>query len=117
MGRGVDGIEAREGIEPHITGNSSPWRCTLPCFVTSMNELRFLGDKDLLKRTSEIAGRERAASVELLLHLSEVDRRQLFLEIGYSSLYDYVIQELKYSEGATYRRLQAMRLIRDIPEA
>jgi len=82
-----------------------------------MDELRALEDKELLARISDIAGRERTVSVDLLRHLNEVDRRQLFLEIGYPSLYDYVIKELKFSEGATYRRIQAMKLLRDVPEA
>src|SRR5262249_2965764 len=61
--------------------------------------------------------REREITVGLLRHLREVERRQLYLEIGYPSMYDYVIKELKYSEGAAYRRIQAMRLTKDVPEA
>lgn len=79
-------------------------------------ELRNLSDKELLLVTAETAFRERGLTLELMRVLREVDRRQLFIELGYSSLYDFVTRELKISEGATYRRIQAMRLIRDVPE-
>ncbi len=45
----------------------------------------------------------------------EIEKRKLFLEIGFGSLFDYVVQELGYSESAAYRRIQAMRLLKDVP--
>ncbi|HEY8278923.1 MAG TPA: hypothetical protein VIH99_04825, partial [Bdellovibrionota bacterium] len=82
-----------------------------------MDSLKTLGDKELLLRTLELAAKTRQATVELLRHMREVERRQLHLTLGHSSMYDYVIKELKYSEGGAYRRIQAMRLLRDVPEA
>ncbi|MCX6117900.1 MAG: HNH endonuclease signature motif containing protein [Proteobacteria bacterium] len=35
--------------------------------------------------------------------------------MGYKSLFDYAVNELKYSEGQASRRIQAMRLIKDLP--
>jgi 5-methylcytosine-specific restriction endonuclease McrA len=82
-----------------------------------MNDLKKLDDKTLLQRTAEIARREREITVELLRHLAEIERRQLFIEVGHPSLYDYTIKELRLSEGAAYRRIEAMRLIKDVPGA
>jgi 5-methylcytosine-specific restriction endonuclease McrA len=96
-----------------MTGTTG-WLLALP---GGMEELKTLADKDLLRRTADLAHHERKITVELLRHLREVERRQLFLEIGYPSLYDYAIKELRFSEGAAYRRIQAMRLIRDVPSA
>src|SRR4051812_6432641 len=87
------------------------------CSMYVMNDLKSLADKDLLRRTSDLAQREREITVELLQHLQEVERRKLYLDLGYPSLYDYVIKELKFSEGSAYRRIQAMRLSKDLPEA
>jgi len=47
---------------------------------------------------------------------SLVERRRLYAEWGYSSLYAYVTTELKFSEGSAMRRIQAMRLLREMPE-
>ncbi len=82
-----------------------------------MDEIKKMSDQDLLARTAEVASRERHITLELMHHLREVDKRQLFVGLGHPSLYDFVIKELKFSEGATYRRIQTMRLIRDIPRA
>src|SRR5438034_211096 len=41
----------------------------------------------------------------------------LFASLGFGSLHEYVIFELKYSEGAAWRRINAMRALRDVPEA
>jgi len=40
---------------------------------------------------------------------------RLFLP-SYSSLHEYVVRELGYSDGAAHRRITAMRAIREIPE-
>ena len=52
----------------------------------------------------------------ILHHLREVDRRKLFSDLGYQSLFDYCVRELGYSEGQAGRRIQAMRLMRELPE-
>lgn len=56
--------------------------------------LRALSDRDILSRTLELTRRERSATLEVLLHLNEIERRQLHLEQGYSSLFDYCTRAL-----------------------
>jgi hypothetical protein len=79
-------------------------------------EIRRLTNEDLLKKTALLAQEERRITLDVLLHLKEIERRRLHLDLGFSSLYEYTLKELKYSEGAVYRRVQAMRLLRDMPE-
>jgi len=69
----------------------------------------------LSRRLSELAGHEREVQVEFLLHLAEYDLRRAWLEAGYGSLWDYV-RSLHYREGATHRRIKAMRLLRRLPQ-
>jgi 5-methylcytosine-specific restriction endonuclease McrA len=78
--------------------------------------LRRLTDDDLWNRIAFLAKEERRITLDVLLHLKEIDRRRLHLDRGYSSLYEYALKELRYSEGAAYRRVQAMRLLKDMPE-
>jgi 5-methylcytosine-specific restriction endonuclease McrA len=82
-----------------------------------MESLKKLSDHELLKFTARIAQQEREITVNLLQHLQEGERRQLFLDVGYPTLYEYVVKELKFSEGAAYRRIGAMRLVREVPSA
>lgn len=51
----------------------------------------------------------------MLHHLAEINSRKLYLEQGFSSLFDYAVRELGYSEGAAYRRIKAMKLCQDLP--
>jgi hypothetical protein len=63
-----------------------------------------------------LACEEKRIGIEVLHHLREIDARKLFASLGFSSLFLYCTQELKYSEGGAYRRIAATRLLRDVPE-
>lgn len=78
--------------------------------------LQTISDKKLLQATEEIAQRERANTVALLYHLKEIDRRRLFADLRYSSLFDYTVKHLKYSEDQAFRRIAAARLLAEVPE-
>ncbi len=77
--------------------------------------LQNLKNEEILANTKNLVKEERRIQVELLHHLREIEKRKLFLEIGFGSLFDYVVQELGYSESAAYRRIQAMRLLKAVP--
>jgi hypothetical protein len=64
--------------------------------MTQPNTIRTLSDSALLKRLNVLAEKERATTLEILLHLNEVDRRRLYLTQGYSSLFSYCTEHLKY---------------------
>lgn len=78
--------------------------------------LNKLTNVELLSKTKEIASQERKIQVELLWHLLEIQKRKLYLEIGFPSLYEYVVKELGYGHGAAYRRIQSMRLLESVPD-
>jgi 5-methylcytosine-specific restriction endonuclease McrA len=82
-----------------------------------MNTLSSLSGSELLKRTQDLVADERRATMDLIEHLREIERRMLFLETGHSSLFEFAVKHLGLSEGSAQRRISAMRLIRDIPEA
>lgn len=63
-----------------------------------------------------IAQEERRITAEVLLYFREAERRMLYAEMGYAKLKDFAVKELKYSEPAAYRRINAMRMMRDVPE-
>ena len=75
-----------------------------------------LKDQELLSMTKQLVQKERQVLTQVLQHLKEVERRKLFSDLGCSSLFEYAVKELKYSEGQAGRRIQAMRLIKEVPE-
>ncbi|MFH1017097.1 MAG: hypothetical protein V1798_02820 [Pseudomonadota bacterium] len=80
------------------------------------SNLESLTNSELHQRTIELAKKERQTTLELLNHLHEVERRKLFAERGYGSLWDYVQKALGYSESQAYERISAMRLMFRAPE-
>ena len=59
--------------------------------------------------------REREITLDVLRHLNEVERRQLHLRLGHSSMFGYCTQALRYSESASGRRIAAARCLRRVP--
>jgi hypothetical protein len=78
--------------------------------------LKTISDEKLLIDTKHYAFEEKKNGTLVLQHIREIDARKLFASLGYSSLYDYCLRELSLSEGSAARRIQATRLIRDLPE-
>jgi hypothetical protein len=75
-----------------------------------------LSDRELLSRVKDLVSRERAVTLEVLLHLIEVERRRLHLGLGYPSMFEYCMQHLGYSGSAAARRIRAARCVRHYPE-
>ena len=79
---------------------------------SNVNELL---DNELLVETEKLVLDERRLLLEVLRHLREIQRRKLFVEIGYTSLHDYAVRHLKYSDDQAARRIAAMRLLSELP--
>jgi hypothetical protein len=69
----------------------------------------------LARRLADLCGEERNVLVDFLLHLEEFDRRQAWAEAGYGSLWSYCMEVLHLREGAAWRRIEAMKLLRRFP--
>jgi hypothetical protein len=79
-------------------------------------QLSKLQDQQLLSATKELVQSEREVLTKVLHHLREIERRRLYSDLGCQSLFEYAVKELKYSESQASRRLQAMRLMKEIPQ-
>lgn len=77
---------------------------------------RDMKDEDLWEAMKALAAEERPVVAVVVEHLAEVDRRELYTDRGYRSLYDYCVYSLKYAEGAAYRRIRAARAVLKRPE-
>ena len=76
-----------------------------------------LSDRELLRETSNLVRHERHLQGAIIDHLAEIEARGLYLQRGFSSLFDYAVRELGYSDAAAARRIGAMRLCADQPDA
>lgn len=78
--------------------------------------LRLLKDHALHAATLLAAKKEQNSTLELLAHLHEISDRRVFAVMGYSSLWDYTVRALGYSESSASERIGAMRLAYSVPE-
>ncbi|WP_374077458.1 HNH endonuclease [Bdellovibrio bacteriovorus] len=58
---------------------------------------------------------ERKITHLILCHINEVESRRLYADLGFDSMYKYLTQQLGYGEDSAYRRLQAARLLKQVP--
>jgi 5-methylcytosine-specific restriction endonuclease McrA len=77
--------------------------------------LKTFSDSLLLEETQRLCRLERRTTLEILHHLREIEARALFART-HSSLFDFCIKKLGFSEDQASRRISAMRLLRDVPE-
>ena len=79
--------------------------------------LHHKSNEHLISDLKTLVAKEREVLLELLHYLREVERRRLYLRMGFSSLFSLMTESLGFSEGAAQRRIQAMRLLKSVPEA
>ena len=95
-------------ITAHLT------TATRPAITSTVGAL---SDRELLRETSNLVRHERHLQGAVIDHLAEIGARGLYLQRGFSSLFDYAVRELGYSDAAAARRIGAMRLCADQPHA
>lgn len=77
------------------------------------SQLKF---RELDSKLKGLVVSERKVTAEIVSVIAQVDRQRLFLEMGYSSLFSYLTKEIGYSASAAQRRIEAARMLRQIPE-
>jgi hypothetical protein len=75
-----------------------------------------LSDDALLARLITTVASHRCSTVEILMLLGEVETRKLHLQQGFTSLFLYCTDVLRFSESEAYHRIQAARIVRRFPE-
>src|SRR6187549_2843477 len=79
--------------------------------------LKSLADDELLAGLSRIVGRRNQITAEFLAYLAELDERQIFLDLGFASLFEYCVEKLGLCESTAGRHIAAARVCRNHPEA
>ena len=81
------------------------------------SRVRSLTNAELLSGLSSIVGRRNQITAEFLAYLAELDDRQLFLDLGFASLFEYCVEALGLCESTAGRHIAAARVCRAHSEA
>jgi hypothetical protein len=81
------------------------------------HEIKKFSDANLASSLGGLFDQERRSDQLILIHLIEMEARKVYAKRGFENLYQMLVRHYKQSEGAANRRLQAMRLLRDVPAA
>ncbi len=73
--------------------------------------LQSFSDQELHHQTLTLAQKERATTLALLEHLSEISRRKLYARRGFASLWEYTVKALGYSDSQACERIRAMEFM------
>ena len=79
------------------------------------DSLKTVSDRKLLGGLDDLVAKGRQNEADLLAYLAEVDRRELYLEQGYSSMFGYCTEVLYFSEATAFRRIAVARAARKVP--
>ena len=74
-----------------------------------------MNDKDLIHYTRQIVRQGNDVEADLLLHLGEIDARNLYQERAFPSMLVFCVVELGFSEGAAFNRIAVARAARQLP--
>lgn len=80
-----------------------------------MKSLLSFSDAQLEASLKKLVSQERILLHRILEHIKEVARRELHLSKGFPTLKKYLIQEFGYSETAAARRMEAAKLLSEVP--
>ena len=78
--------------------------------------LKRLSNSELHNSFKDAVQTERNSLKDVLLHVIEVDRRQIYFDFNCSSLFAYMTEVMGYSNGPAQRRIDAARLSYEVPQ-
>lgn len=77
---------------------------------------RKMDDAEFHHQFEANASVEHASTMKMLHFINDLERRKSYLDLGYSSVFDYCVRKIGYSRSAAGRRIQAARCARRYPE-
>ena len=80
------------------------------------NRVHQLSNVELISELERLFQREKRLGDAILLGLKEIQQRRLFLELGYPSMFEFLVKHYKLSESSAYQRVAALKLMQALPE-
>jgi hypothetical protein len=78
--------------------------------------LQNLTDAQLMAETKALVKQESTLLLSILHHIKEIDRRRLYAEFKQPGLLELIMKEFGYPRDQAIRRIQTMRVLRELPE-
>ena len=78
--------------------------------------IKEISNEDLTNRLTKLVQTERKITHLILECINEIEIRKIHLKQGYSSMFDYLIRKVGYTQASAQRRIDGARLLRQIPE-
>jgi hypothetical protein len=79
--------------------------------------LKTMSDGQLIERVEYLVRRERELVECLIWHLQEIQDRKLYIQMGFTSLFECLVRHFKYSEAVAYSRISALKILAAVPQA
>jgi len=92
-----------------ITGAGGGTGCAPLNGVMGRCSLQGVSKGRLLREFSILLGRDRGSSADMLAYVAEIDRRQLYLEQAYPSMFAFCTRKFGMSEAVAAKRIRAGR--------
>lgn len=70
----------------------------------------------LYEELKSLAAQERKITNEILLLMNRIQKERIYLEWGFSSMYEVLVRGLGYSSSAAFRRIEAAKILLSVPE-
>jgi hypothetical protein len=80
------------------------------------SNLKSLSNSQLFDLAKKEVQEETNATLRVLYVLREIERRRAFAEKSYPSLFEFCTEFLGYKKAAAYRRIMALRTLKEVPE-
>ena len=74
-----------------------------------------LADASVLSNLKSNDATNRSSLADLLADLGEVDERKLWRDVAYSSLHEYCVEELNWTDDEAYKRVRVAQVARQFP--
>lgn len=72
---------------------------------------------EIARKLEELAARERKITNEILQIIIIAMDRRTYLELGFPSMFEWLVRGFGYSNGAAYRRIEAAKVLKAVPDA
>src|SRR2546422_9090550 len=83
--------------------------------MNSRTIIESLSSEDLRSATRELVRRSHVLDANLLVHLGEIDERELYQEWSFPSMFAFCVGELGFSEDVACNRIDLARAARRMP--
>jgi hypothetical protein len=70
----------------------------------------------IVEKLKQLVASERKITAEIIEHIQEIDRKKIYAQMGFPTLFSFLTDYIGYSAASAQRRIEAARLLNVVPE-